>query len=106
MKQPIPSKHPRNHTFFGKDYHARQGARLFNAREAGCEISALFRGSERQVRLFINNGLWVKPLNYYQIFARKKDLSFHRYYCFSLNENLGNIFQSLSALSLRRTGKQ
>ena len=71
MKQPVLSKHPRNNTFFGKDVmrgkvrdyllRARQGARF-----------CLFRGSEREVRLFTNNSLWAKPLNYYQIFAREK----------------------------------
>lgn len=71
MEQPIPSKHPRNNTFFGKDVmrgkvcdyllRARQGARFRH-----------FRGSKREVRLFTNNSLWAKPLNYYQIFAREK----------------------------------
>ena len=47
-----------------RDYlmRARRGARFRH-----------FMGSEREVRLFINNGLWAKPLNYYQIFASKKD---------------------------------
>ena len=71
MKQPVLSKHPQNNTFFGKavmrgkvrDYllRARQGARFRH-----------FRGSERGVRLFTNNSLWAKPLNYYQFFAREK----------------------------------
>ena len=71
MKQPIPSKHSRNNTFFGEDVlrgkvrdyllRARRGARFRH-----------FRGSEREVRLFTNNSLWAKPLNYYQFFAREK----------------------------------
>ena len=71
MKQPIPLKHPRNNTFFGEDVMrgkvrdyllcARRGARFRH-----------FRGFEREVRLFTNNSLWAKPLNYYQIFAREE----------------------------------
>ena len=46
-----------------RDYlmRARRGARFRH-----------FMGSEREVRLFTNNSLWAKPLNYYQIFAREK----------------------------------
>ena len=71
MKKSVLSKHPRNNTFFGKDVmrgkvrdyllRTRQGARFRH-----------FMGSEREVKLFTNNSLWAKPLNYYQIFAREK----------------------------------
>lgn len=51
----------------------------------------IFSGSEREVRLFTNNSLWAKPLNYCQTFAREKTLVFTDTIIFLFMKNLGNI---------------